>query len=813
MSLMSWLGNLRADVRAAMRQLLRARALATIAVITLALGIGANTAVFSIVQAVLLDALPFSDADRLTAVTGFENGTDTHMGPGEFGELARRNRTFESLSAEAFTSFAIAGAAAVERIGGSYVTPSYFNTHRLPPVAGRYFLPEEAQPGQHRVVVLGHALHQRLFGGDPRVIGRVLQLNDESYTVVGVAPAEYALTPNTGQLWVPLVLTSAHYNDFDSQWLRVRGKRRAGVDIDEAQQDLARVMRDLEQSHPAGMTGRSVRIYEFRSHLVDAVDRQLAVLFGAVGVVLLLACINVANLLLARALTRRKEIAIRSALGATRVHIVRQFLTEGLLLAALGGAVSVVVARLAVRVLVEAAPGEIPRLQNVHVGSEALLFLAALTILCGVSLGLLLAFRASRGNLQLTLRAGGRGSELGSTRDPLRQALVVAQLALALLLLYGAGLFVRSGIRLQQIDPGFEGGDALTVRVALSGVRYADPAAIANGYDRLTSALAAVTGIASVAATSQLPLEGEGVSVAVRMEGRNVEPGREPEVLLRSVTPGYFESMRIAIRRGRGMAAQDRGNTARVAVINETFARTLFPNQNALGKRVACCAENDETTWREVVGVVADVRSSLTVPPRAELYLPVAQSPATVWMYLGNSLALVVQPVTGSTPSVQLVRTAIAAVDPSVPLFAVQSLREITVRATAANRFNIVLLSAFGVLAAVLAAVGIYGVLAHFVAQRMHEMGVRIALGAQPRDVVMLVVRQAATLAGVGIVMGITIALPASESVAALLYGITPTDVGTYATVSVGLAIVALLAAFLPARRAATVDAAALLRG
>ena len=796
--------------RQAARQIWRAPVLFMVAVFTLAIGLGANSAIFSIVYAVLIRPLPFAGAERMSVLSETLRGEETAVGPGQDTIWAHENRSFSAISAQAPATFNLSGSGAPERLTAWWVTSSFFRTHVLPAAAGRYFLDDEERDGV-RAVVLSYAFFERRFGADPRAVGTTMRLNGEPFTIVGVAPRDFSLYDQGErgeQLWALMSFTAVHRADFDSHWLRVVGLRKSGVSTIEAQHDLERVTARIRESNPAQMVDRAVRVVDYGSRLVARFERQLLVLFGSVAIVLLLTCVNVANLLLARASARRTEIAVRSALGATRLDLVRQFAAEGVMLATVAAALSVGVSSFALSLIVRLAPVDIPRLGEARVDLATLGLLATVAVAIGVTLGVLTALRATH-RIQDRLRGAGRGMIEEASRDRTRRILVTAQIAFAFALLIGAALFGRSGLALGRVDSGFDAKNLLTFRVSLP---YQENGRVVAGFRDLLARLEAVPGVRSVAAASTLPLDGVGVDVDLRVDGRQYAPGAEPNTHVRVVSPDYFRAMGIALRSGRPIGTRDGEPDPRVVVINERLARLLFPNENPLGRKVACCGDAP-AEWREVVGVVSGVRSRLMEEPVAELYLPMAQAPTGSWSWFANSLAFAVRstdaPVTRLLPQL---RQAVAEVDPAVPLWGVQTSAEATRQAGAANRFSLQLLSALAAVALLLSAVGLYAILAHFIAERRREIGVRLALGASVQNVLALVLRQGLVVAAGGFAAGIPLALLGGRAVSSLLYGTAPTDPIVYGIVGAMLLLIILLASYLPARRAARLDPAITLR-
>jgi predicted permease len=803
-----WMRGAWAELRLAARQLRRYPVLAGVAVLTLALGLGATTAIFSVLYAVMLRPLPYANADRMVRIAETMRGQETSVGPGQFTEWLARTRAFESLGAYLPTTFNVTEGTP-ERVRAAFATSGFFRARYVKPALGRYFLPDEDRVGREHAVVLSYGLFQQRFAGDARVVGRAIRMNGEAYTVVGVAPADFSIASPGDQLWTPLALTAQHKATFSDHWLTVYATRKPGVTEAQAQRDMERVSREIARIHPGDMVDRSARVHDFRKDLVADHERSLTTLFGAVGFVFLLACLNVTNLLLARATVRRKETAIRAALGATRAHIVRHFLMESLVLAGAGAALAFFVSRLTLRALVGLAPAEIPGLDRAGQGPAAAVFLAAASIAVAVFLGLLPALRGLR-SVEPALRMGGRTAGATTTRDRLRSALVVSEVALALALVAGAGLFVRSARKLNDVDVGFAPGGLITARISLASSRYASSEIVQRTYLALSDRIRTLPHVVAASANSGPPLAGWAASVDVKVEGRTYSPGNEPEARFHIVTPGYFETARTRVAAGRMFTRADGARAPLVAVINATLARRLWPNESAVGKRVACCG--DDPPWREVVGVVGDIRQVLQREPVPELYVPIEQTPASAWTWYGNSLAFVVRTDGDVADVSREIRAAVAQTDPTLPVYDAHPYDEVLAIASAPNRFSTVLFSALAGLALALAAVGLYGVLAFSVAQRGFEMGVRMALGARPRDVLALVTRQGMMLVAGGLVLGLALALAGSRVMASLLYQVAPSDPVTYVAAGTLLVVVGALACYLPARRASRVDPTTALR-
>ncbi len=796
------------DLRFAARQLIKRPLFAIVAILTLALGIGANTAIFSIVHSVLLRSLPFADPERMVIVYEQWRGQDANVSVGNYADWVAQNQVFEQLAAVNGTSFNLTGTGEPERLYGARVTANYFKVGELAPALGRYFLPEEDQRGRDRVVILSHSLWLHRFGGDPGIVGRDIVLDGQKYTVIGVAPQQYTLASSDEALWVPLSFTPEQLAQHDEHYLLVLGKLKRNVTRAMAQAEMTPIMAAISRQYPNQTPERSVRVADFREELVGNYRTQLLVLAGAVAFVLLIACGNIANLLLARATARQKEIALRTALGAHSGRIVRQLLTESLLLAIAGGIAGTAVGYVGLRLLVHATPVGVPRLDQAGLSAPVLLFTLALTLASGIVFGMVPMVRTRRTDLQSTLREGGQSSSMGSSRDRLRSTLVVAEVAVALVLLAAAGLFIRSMQLLQNVQPGFDPGNVLSARIALPESGYVEPLAVQRAFERILEEVSAIPGARTAALISRPPLAGSAGSNGLTIEGRSRDIRDLINGEFHLVSPGYFQAMRIAVKNGRAFTPQDDANASRVMIINEALARRAWPGENPIGKRIACCDGAPENpNWKEVVGVVGDVHSSgLGEQVAPEFYLPVAQAPIRSWDWIQRSMSVVIRTASDPAGLTRGVRQAVWNVDPATPVFDIQTLDQLLVRSTASTRFNMMLLSLLGIVGLLLAAVGVYGVIAYSVSQRTREIGVRMALGAAPERVATLVLRQGATLAALGIGLGIALAMFMTRALSGLLFGVTSSDPSTYLVVGLLLGIVALLASYLPARRAARVD-------
>jgi putative ABC transport system permease protein len=797
------IGVLKQDAIYALR-LMRAHPSFTAAIVlTLALGIGATTAIFSVVNAVLLRPLPYADAERIVALRESWRDNFGSISVGHFHDWTEKSSSFVATAAGQGRTFNLTDGEPA-RYAGFRVTPGFFQVSHMPPALGRYFLPSETDAS--RVAVLSNGLWQSRFNSDPSIVGKEITLNGEKHTVVGVTPAGFALTQFDARLFTILTFPPEARANYGAHTFQAWAKLKPGTTIQQARADLERVTEDIRRRVPDEMRDRGVSIISLREQRVGDFETQLWVLLGAVTFVLLIGCGNVASLLLARATSRRKEIAIRGALGGARARLVRQLLTESLLLAVIGGAAGLLVAKLGVRFLVGMGPNWVPRLSEAGLNLEVLAFAGGATILCGVLFGLAPALRATRVDLQSELRDGGRGSR-GVIRDRVRAGLIVTEIAVAVVLLVSAGLFIRSAHRLQQVAIGFDPTGVTMMRVALPADRYDSATAIHRAFTNIVESVRAIPGVQSAGAGSRIPMWGMNIDIGLRVDGRPAERGATLFGHVRIVTPGFFESIGIPLKRGRTLQASDIVDGApRVVVVNETFARTTFGTDNPIGQRISGWTSGPEPEWREIIGVIGDVRAfgqEQEIPP--EIYVPHAQAPQNWWNAHQRNMTIVAR--SGPNAAVMApMRAALKRVDPLLPTYDLQSMDFVLSQSTAVRRFNTMLLSLLGLTGLILAAIGIYGVIAFFVSQRTHEIGVRVALGASSGNVVRMVVRQALVLAVIGIVVGGIASMWATSVLETMLYQVKTRDPIAFAAGATMLLLVALGAAILPARRAARVD-------
>jgi putative ABC transport system permease protein len=807
MRLTQWIDECRDDFRFAVRQLTKAPGFALVAGLTLALGIGATTSIFSIVHAVVLRPLPFPEPDRLMVVGEDFQGQPSDVSIGNFVDWRTHAKSFSSLAAMQDFSFNLSDDDQPERVVGGRVTHTWFSTLGIAPLHGRVFTAAEDVPGNDRVVILSHKLWTRRYAADPGIVGRTVRLNSVPFTVIGVMPATFDVTADAEDLWTPVAFTPEQLATHDNHYLAVIGRLAPGVSQAQASAEMRTLYAQMLKLYPGDAQVNPGVIEPFHEQMIGDYRQRLLVLLGAVVLVLLIACGNVANLLLARGGVRAREMALRAAIGAGRGRIVRQLLTETLVLTAVGGSVGVALAWLAVPLLVAYSPEGVPRLEQSRVDGFVLAFAIGATLFTALAAGFVPAIRAASTDLRGTLNEGGRTGTGG--RDRVRNLLVATEVALAIVLLVGAGLLVRSALHLQRVDPGFDPRGLLTARLTLPAARYAEPERVARSFEDVVSALAETQGVELAAAATAVPLTPGGNGNGLLPEGKAVDENNFVNARLSIVTFDYFRTLRMALVRGRLFAADDRRGAPRVAVVNEAAARALFPGQDPLGKRFACCDGSPASPgWRTIIGVVKDMRSrGPSQEPRPEFFLPIAQAPDQAWTWIQRTMTLVARSRTGDAAALtNAVREAVHRVDPTVPVYQVRSMEQRLQASVAQARFNTLLMLMLGSIGLVLAAIGVYGVIAYFVTQRQQEIGIRIALGAKGADVVRLIVRQGMQPVVLGMALGLAGAYAASRLLAAYVHGVTTTDPLTFVAVIALLTLVALAATAMPARRAVRVD-------
>jgi putative ABC transport system permease protein len=796
------------DVRYGIRSLARHPGFTAVAVITLALGIGANTAIFSVVNAVLLRPLPFDHPERIVWV--WDTPPQLSIAPAalpDFLDWKEQNRSFDHLAAyQSGKMFLDAGDGTTDTPVG-LVTPELFSVFHVSPILGRTFTNEETLPERFRVAVLSHSMWQNRFGSDPNVSGRTIQLNGAAYTIIGVMPAGFSY-PDRAEIWRPLVIDPAKL-DRGPHYLNVVGRLKPGVTLAQAQADMSTIAARLSQQYREKNAGHGVKLERLSNVVVGDIGLALYVLLGAVGFVLLIACANLANLMLARVGARQKEIAVRTALGAGRMRIVRQLLTESIMLAIVGGVVGLLLAFWAVSWVVSLGADTIPRVHEISVDPRVAGFTLLVSVVTGVLFGLAPAIQVSRPDLTDALKESGR-STAGLRRNRLRSALVVSEVALSLVLLVGAGLMIRSFAKLNQVDPGFKPAQVLTLGATLLRTRYPEDEQVAQMFSQILDRAATVPGVLSVGAISDLPLTGSNTSDSFTIEGRPpIAKEAEPTTEYHVVTPRYFESMGIPFLSGRDFTESDTRQSPNVVVINDVFARRHFAGENPLGHRLRL--QGQERDPLLIVGVIGNVRNiALDEQPTPEAYVPFLQDPLSPTYQ--RSMTIVARTQSGPGAIAGSLRAALTSVDKSLPVYALKPMTGHLRDSLARRRFNLVLLSVFSGVALALAAVGIYGVISYGVTQRTHEMGIRMALGAKPRDVLGLVVRQAMMLALLGVGIGLLAALALTRLMTSLLFNVGVTDPLTFAVIALLMTLIALLACLIPARRATKVDPLVALR-
>ena len=815
-----WEDEMFQDLRYGVRMLMRQRMVTAAAIIALALGIGANTAVFSAVNAALLLPLPYQNSERMVILWGNFLALNTEQLPAkaaEYVDYRDQTRSFETVAAFNTTDFNFTGGDQPERIAGASVSPNLFPMLGVQPAQGVLFSPEESQPGGRNVVIISHGFWQQRLGGDANVIGRSITLNDSSHMVIGVMPAGFQFPHSSfnfaesAEFWIPLVFSPGQVAKRQRPfYLNVIGLLKPNVTLDEARGEMTALGKRFEEQHPGYRgpnntdSGWRITVTPLQEQIVGKSRRALLVLFVAVALVLLIACANAANLLLMRATVRQKELAIRSALGASRLRLVRQLLTESLLIAALGGIFGLVLAWWGVNVLLALGPDNLPRMHEINIDGRVLVFTISLSILTGLIFGIAPALQASKPELQHTLKDGGAAATRG--RHWLRNLLVAGEVAIAMILLIGAGLMLNSFLRLQRVDAVVDSTKLLSVAITLPANRYPEPAQAGMFYQELLRRVEALPGVESAGLSTIQPLSGIAVNDPFSIEGRALDFDNAPSAGWQLVTPGYFRTLGITFAAGRDFTERDNAAAPGAIIINETMARRYFPDEDPIHKRMTLGVPRPANPWQTIVGVVKDIPhrgleskaepdwySSYLHQPRRDVYILVRATadPAS----LGSA-----------------VRAAVLAIDKDQPVSGIKTMNEVIASTTAPRRFNTLLLGIFAAVALTLAAVGIYSVISYSVTQRTQEIGIRMALGAKTGDVIRLVVRQGMTLTLEGMAVGLAGAIASARAMSSLLYDVSATDTATFAAISALLVVVALMACYLPARRAAKVDPMTALR-
>ena len=808
------MGSLFSDLRYAVRTLRKTPGFTLLALIVLALGIGANTAIFSVVNAALLRPLPFGHSNRLVRLwhtppaQQFPGMKTFSLSAANFLDWQQQNHSFESAAIYSYMGFVRTGGGEPESIQASRVSKEFFSTLEVKPFLGRTFFPEEDQQGRDRVIVVGYDYWRNHLGADRSIIGRDITLNDQNYTVVGVMGPSFRI-PSWAEMWTPMAFTPAERAVRGEHHYLAIARLKDGVSAEQAQEDLSAISRRLEQQYPADDRGWGASVRPLRDDMVSDVRPMLLVLLGAVAFVLLIACANVANLCLAKMISRRKEIAIRAALGASRRRLLQQSLAETLVLAILGGALGLLLANYGIDLITKFLAASMPKSIVVSLDAGVLVFTFVVAMLTGVAAGVLPAWRLANTDVNEALKQGlGRGgSDAGGART--RAALVTAEVALSLILLVGAGLMIRTVWALHKVDPGFEPGGVVTMSLSVPPKKYPGPETEIAAVEETLRRVQAVPGVETAGAIDSLPLADGGSTQPIAIEGRPaLAMADQPEVGVRMITPGYLKAMRMRLVRGRDITDADGHGKVGPILVSESLAKRFWPNEDAIGHRLTLTFS--PATVREIVGIVAEVKSdALNEDPQAMLYIPLAQLSAPPpsmgeWRSFGFTLA--VRTNTDPASTAPAIIKAIHDFDPGEPVIGVKTMNDVVEESLAQQRFTMLLLAAFAGLAVVLAAVGNYSVLAYSVRRRLREIGIRMALGAQIGDVLRMVVVDGLRPTLLGIVIGMAGSLALGRVLTSLVYGVSTRDLATMVSVSVALVVVGVAASAAPAWRAAQVE-------
>jgi len=807
------------DVRYALRVLRKNPGFTFAAVLTLMLGIGANAAIFSIVNTVLLKPLPYAAPERLYIATQLNRQHPErrfNVSSLDFLDWQARTRTFEQMAAYIGTGFTFTGDGEPELAIGQMVSPELFGVLGVRPLLGRVLAADEAEVGKDQVMVLSYGLWKRRYGGDPQIVGRTITANGKPYTIVGVMPATFTFPSTRYELWVPFAFrgNTPQWLNRSAHFLRVVGRLKPSVTADAAGAEIAAIARALEQQYPDTNQNIGGTVTSLSESIVGDVRRALLVLLGAVAFVLLIACTNVTNLLLARASVRQHELAIRTALGASQARIVRQLLTESVLLYLAGSAGGLLLAAWGLELVKRLGPGELPRLDEVTLDARVFVVVLAVSLVTAIGFGLLPALQSASPDVTTRLKMAVRGGTGGRERSRMHAVLVVAEVALSLMLLVGAGLALKSFMRLQSVDTGFDPRRVLTFDAPFSQIQYPDAGRILDIHGRLLERLAAERAFEAVATTTHLPLTGQDLVNGIGIEGQPAPAGGDtPMAGMRGISQDYFRALGIPIRRGRAFTAADREKGPLVAIVNETLARQFWSGTDPIGKRLKFGGPDSDAPWRTVIGVAGDVtHRSLEQAPGPEVFVPYRQLEPEILTQWGRGVAVVIRTRDISSDSAARIRALVHDVDRDLPVARLQSMSDLLTGAVSQPRFRSTLLALFALVALVLAAIGIFGVMSYFVTQRTQEIGIRMALGADRRDVLQLIVGRGLILVTLGIATGLAGALVLTRWMQTLLFQVRPTDPVTFTGVSLLLALVAFLASYLPARRAVSVDPVTALR-
>lgn len=799
------------DLRYGMRRLLRNPGFTIVAVLSLALGIGANTAIFSVINTVLLTPLPYANPEQLMIVWETNRQNSSSRSPASllnFIDWREQNQSFEQMAALRSSGLNLTEGAQPERIQAMSASPNFFTVLGAKPALGRTFLPHEEKAGSDHVVVLSNRLWQGRFGSDRNILGKDIKLNGEPYNVIGVMPADFQFEDVS--LWTPLTTNIGQLSPTAARSRRVflvLARLKSGSSMAQAQAEMNTISGRLAQQYPEANDGWTTSVIPFREQVVGAIRPALFLLFAVVGFILLIACANMANLLLARAASRQKEVSIRAAVGASRVRLVRQFLTESILLAMFGGILGLALAFAARTVLMATLPANNPFRDQLGIDGKVLAFTLLVSILTGVIFGLLPALQASKPNLNKTLKEGGKSS-LGSGHHRIRSVLVVTEVTLALMLLIGAGLVIRSFLRLQYVDTGFNVKNALAMQLSLPQTKYREPQVQVAFFQNLLQKVAALPNVEAVSADSNPPLGTRRNSISFFIEG---QPPTTPDQMLRAegheITPNYFRAMGIPFLAGRDFTDNDSIDAPPVVIVNQALVKRFFPNENPIGKRISRSLPGQQNQlWFSIVGVAGDVRhAGLAAENGPQIYSSYYEDPVL-------TMSLVIRSRGNPTAVALSVRSEIQKADSEIPVFNIKSMEQMASESIAPNRIMMLLLGFFAIIALILAAAGIYGIMAYSVTQRTFEVGIRMALGAQRRDIITMIVKQGMVLTLIGLGIGFLGALAATRVLSSVLFEVSATDLVTFATALLVLTVVALVSCLIPARRATKVDPVIALR-
>ena len=797
------------DVRTGLRALVHSPVFTLVTVLSLALGIGANTAIFSVVNGLLLRPLPYPESEQIVHVwhtppqQSFPGLDRFSVSPANYIDWKAQSSAFEQMAVYTYTGVSLSTSNDPLPLTGAAVSSDFFSVLRSNPMQGRTFTPDEERPGRDQVVVIGHSVWQRAFGANPNIIGQTVTLNSRKFTVVGIMAAGFEF-PQQADLWVPLAWDDNERQTRSIHDYLVIARLKQNVSLDQARAEMSTISSRLEQQYPEENSGWGAVVIPLRDDLVGDIRLALLVLFCAVGFVLLIACANVANLMLARGANRQKEIAVRIALGAGRARLIRQLLTESVLLAVTGGLLGLLLAVVGSKILVEL--GDLPNAGDIGIDTWALGFTMLVSVGAGIMIGIVPALQFTKTNLTETLKQGSGRMGGTSLKQHTRKALVISEVALSLVLLIGAGLMIRSFWKLQNVDPGFDTSNALTMNVGLTNARYPEPHQRLAFVDRAMEQIRAVPGVVSVGTTTRIPLAGGGSTQPFTIEGRPAASiAEQPMAQTRYISPDYFRAIGIPLRQGRFFSDYDRDNSQPVIIISEAMARRFWPGENPIGRRLTASFHPDQGA-REIVGVVGDVKTSgLDADSSSMMYMPYKQVPLPF-------VSFVVRTASNPENLVQPVSRAIYSIDKEQALTNVRTMEQVLTESLSGRRFNMTLLLTFAGVALLLAAVGVYGVMNYTVTLRRRELGIRMALGAERRDVLRLVLGQGLTLTLIGVAAGLISAYALTRLMASLLYGVTATDYLTFGSVSAVLIAVGLAASYIPARRATKVNPTIALR-